>query len=280
MNDQFNMFFHGKGLTPLEQACMRSFVDHGHRLNVYAYQSISVPRGVQVLDANAILPRGDLFLFHNSPSAFSNIFRYKLLLENGGWWVDTDVLCLTDSIPGCDYAWADQDPEQINGAILKLPPGDSLCAELLHASRERAKALSAWGQLGPGLLTEVLPRNPPRGHFGSRVDFYPIHWVEAHMSWMEGEAEFVESRVSNSAFVHLWNSVLVKMKIDLNRRPPEGSYLEKVIPADLLVAMKHEESMADVHAGIRFILDYKPTYKQLYEKRLGLSWSRIYPVSG
>ena len=29
-----------------------------------------------------------------SLAAFSNLFRYKLLLERGGWWVDTDVICL------------------------------------------------------------------------------------------------------------------------------------------------------------------------------------------
>src|SRR5262249_54280435 len=29
-----------------------------------------------------------------SPSAFSNYFRYKLLAEKGGWWIDTDVVRL------------------------------------------------------------------------------------------------------------------------------------------------------------------------------------------
>lgn len=29
-----------------------------------------------------------------SYSAFSNQFRYTLLYDKGGWWVDTDVVCL------------------------------------------------------------------------------------------------------------------------------------------------------------------------------------------
>ena len=29
-----------------------------------------------------------------SVAGFSNLFRYELLRRDGGWWVDTDVLCL------------------------------------------------------------------------------------------------------------------------------------------------------------------------------------------
>ena len=125
------MFFHGDALTLLEWICMESFVQHGHNLNVFSYEDLKVPGGVAIQDASQVLPFDEFFMFDNSPSAFSNIFRYKLILENGGWWVDTDVLCLGNNIPDCDYAWAHQDPDQINGAILKFPQGDAWCEKLL-----------------------------------------------------------------------------------------------------------------------------------------------------
>ena len=279
MNNEFNMFHYGQALSPLVRVCMKSFIDFGHVLNAYLFQDLDVPAGVRVLDANNILPREELFLFHKSPSAFSNIFRYKLLLENGGWWVDTDVLCLTDSIPDCEYAWAQQDPDQINGAILKFPAGDKLCAKLLRHSLERAKSISTWGQLGPGLLTDQLPSGLPPNHFGSRKEFYPTHWVEAHMCWMEGESGFIENKIVDSMFLHMWSSVLVKMKINLNSRPPRGSYFEKLIPQYLFVDGSNSELKDEVLSGIRSILDYKPTYKLLYQDKLGLDWKRIYPES-
>jgi hypothetical protein len=50
-------------------------------------------------DAADILPRDSIFclsarLRKGSYSAFSNVFRYQLVLDRGGWWVDTDLVCL------------------------------------------------------------------------------------------------------------------------------------------------------------------------------------------
>ena len=44
----------------------------------------------------AIQPSIQLWTSHVTltNSGFSNFFRYKLLLERGGWWVDADMVCL------------------------------------------------------------------------------------------------------------------------------------------------------------------------------------------
>ncbi len=31
---------------------------------------------------------------YDTYAGFSNFFRYKLLLDRGGWWVDADTICL------------------------------------------------------------------------------------------------------------------------------------------------------------------------------------------
>jgi len=52
-----------------------------------------------VIDGNQIIPEHEAFTYKNGPgsgsySAFSNLFRYKLLAQKGGWWIDMDMVCL------------------------------------------------------------------------------------------------------------------------------------------------------------------------------------------
>jgi hypothetical protein len=277
MNRRFNMFYHGPSLSLLEWLCMESFVNHGHELCLHLYEDVEAPEGVVKVDARATLPFSEFFMFDGSPSAFTNIFRYKLILETGGWWVDTDVLCLNNNLPECEYAWANQDPSQINGAILKFPQGDSLCQKLLELSIERSRSLTAWGQLGPGLLTEVLSGAKPAGHFGSQAAFYPTHWLEAHLCWMQDQAKLVQARLDGASFLHLWNSILNRMGINLNKRPPPGSYFENLLADRFDLEEAPDGLREEILNKIRINLDMWSGRRSLYEEQMGRNWDLIYP---
>lgn len=252
-DDVFNMFWHGRSLSPLELACMQSFVAHGHRLRVFAYEELSLPLGVECIDAREILPYERLFIFKESPSAFTNIFRYKLLFEQGGWWVDTDVLCRTSDLPACDYYWAEQQPGQLNGAVLKFPKSATLCGRLLELSEERAPRLKHWGQLGPVLLTEVLQEVRPEKHSGFTEDAYPLHWLEPHFFWLPEFAPAVQRRTSRSTFVHLWHSVFARMGINVECQAPAGSYLDTVYAAYHVSAPKPASESSDRGGIVQFL---------------------------
>ena len=90
----------GDSLPAMQRLSISSFLRNGHGYHLYSYNDIDgVPPGTTVKDAATILPRDSIFFYQTgfgkgSYSAFSNLFRYKLLLERGGWWVDTDVVCL------------------------------------------------------------------------------------------------------------------------------------------------------------------------------------------
>jgi hypothetical protein len=94
------MLWIGRSLSNLERLAMASFLANGHPVHLYAYSHIDrVPHGVTRLDANEILPESSVFTYADgfgkgSPSAFSNRFRYKLLLERGGIYADADIVCL------------------------------------------------------------------------------------------------------------------------------------------------------------------------------------------
>ena len=97
MSNTIQTLWVGDTLSTMERLCLSSFVHHGHETHLYTYSDIdNVPEGVVVKDGNEILPESMIFEYKNykSFSGFSNYFRYKLLTENGGYWVDTDVVCM------------------------------------------------------------------------------------------------------------------------------------------------------------------------------------------
>ena len=86
----------GGTLSKMEQLSAKSFIDHGHTYHLYTYgETNNIPEGVIVKDGNEILPENEIFRYKNgSVSAFSNYFRFMLLYKKGGYWADTDLICV------------------------------------------------------------------------------------------------------------------------------------------------------------------------------------------
>ena len=98
-------------LSFLEQLCLKSFVDAGHHVVLYHYGPLfGVPDGIELKDANAVLPRTN-FLKHErtgSPALHSDLFRYKMLEQNDCMiWADTDAYCVKtfETQNGHFYGW-------------------------------------------------------------------------------------------------------------------------------------------------------------------------------
>lgn len=88
----------GPELSRLEKLCINSFLKNGHEFHLYTYQDvIGIPEKCKIKDANDIIPKDEIFYYSDTkgnPSAFSNMFRYKLLYDLGGYWSDMDMICL------------------------------------------------------------------------------------------------------------------------------------------------------------------------------------------
>jgi len=85
-----------------------------------------VPDGVAIRDANEILPHDSIFVYRTdpgrgNPSAFANLFRYKLLSMRGGWWVDADVFCLRPFDFATDLVFGLEGPGRVNSCVIKAP---------------------------------------------------------------------------------------------------------------------------------------------------------------
>ena len=100
MPEIINSLWIGRPLSPMEQLSIASFLQNGYEYHLYCYDEIgNVPAGTVLRDAAEILPASGIFYYRRgagggSVSAFANLFHFKFLLERGGWWVDTDMVCL------------------------------------------------------------------------------------------------------------------------------------------------------------------------------------------
>jgi hypothetical protein len=239
-SELFSAFWHGSPLSAVHWACLASFIEMGHRVDLYAYHPVEVPPGISVVDASEVLPPAAIFCFKDASGGvpdigpFSDVFRFKLLLEKGGWWVDTDVLCASTQFPECRYAWANEFQQNIAPSIgtsqIKFPKGDPIIRQLYDECSRLAPVMRRREEIGPEVISRVVEQyGTPEGHFGSTEQFYPLEWIEAFKLWLPECRDEVIAKTKRAYFVACWASLAGDMGIDLNRMPPRGSYL-----ADLL----------------------------------------------
>jgi Alpha 1,4-glycosyltransferase conserved region len=231
----FQSFWHGAALSPYELFCMQSFIDCGYGLDLYTYDpNLAVPSGVRRCDASELFSRDEVFVYQaegfgkESPSPFSNIFRYKLLAEKGGWWVDADVVCLSDRLPAVGEFFASQGDEFINGAILYFEPGHPVMAQCLDRAIQLGRTIK-WGDTGPRMLTRVLDEHGLIDRAAPPAVCYPIHYSEALDALRPSRAAALAPRIESSLFLHVWNSMLVFHGVQKTCLPPRGSLLRNCI---------------------------------------------------
>jgi hypothetical protein len=133
----FNGLWIGNELSKLELLTINSFLENGHQFRLWVYDEIitNLPKEVLIADANEIIPKSNVFSYKNKNSfghgkgsyaGFSDIFRYKLLYERGGWWVDMDITCLKEIYTDKPYFFREHHQLSVVGNILKAPKRSEL----------------------------------------------------------------------------------------------------------------------------------------------------------
>src|SRR6266850_1743041 len=167
MNKIIQGLWVGPELSVMEQLSIASFLQHGHDYHLYVYdEPKNVPQGTVIRDANEILPSSSVFQYQHSPSyaGFANFFRYKLLLERGGWWADTDVICLKPfDFPGA-HVFASElvdGTEVLASAILKAPVNSEAMAYAWAVCQTKQPENLVWGETGPRLVAAAVEKFSP-----------------------------------------------------------------------------------------------------------------------
>lgn len=143
----FNALWIGSRLSPIELLTIRSHLAQGHVFRLWVYEEIEspLPDGVLLADAAEIIPKEEVFCYSStnafghgkgSYAGFSDIFRYKLLYERGGWWTDMDVTCLRPIFTDRPYFFRPHHDLPVVGNVMKCPIG----SELMRRCYEQAKA--------------------------------------------------------------------------------------------------------------------------------------------
>jgi hypothetical protein len=228
----FQSFWYGKNLPQYQRLALKSFVDHGHSFHLYTYDELQVPGGVELKDAQAILPRERIFFYKHGEglgniAGFSDLFRFRLLHEHGGWWVDTDVICLSNEIPEPEIYLGWQDHRLVGSAIVRLPKDSALTLELCEAA-EQAGTDIAYGEIGPGLLTRVAKERGLSDRLLPQTEIYPIPPLEALNVLIPSKTEEVRRKIGNAPLLHLWNEMLGRAAILKWAAPPPGSYIHEL----------------------------------------------------
>ena len=223
----------GGNLSYIEQVCLKSFADHGHRTILYAYETIdNCPEGVEVLDANKIFPASD-FIRHKSsgsPAIHADAFRYRMIAFQNVVWVDADILCMQPWAFSDQFVFGWEKPDRlVCNAVFGLPRFSRTLAQLNDfcsneypippwAGKEELARLTdaadrgepvhvselTWGVWGPAAVTHFLKKTGEIEHAMPQEAFYPISFKDRRKLLAPGDV--IDRQLTNGCYgVHLWN---------------------------------------------------------------------------
>ena len=233
--NQIQSLWIGGDLSTMERLSAQSFIDKGQEYHLYTYGSVgNIPPGVIIKDGNEILDKSEIFTYKNgSYSAFSNLFRFTLLEKRGGYWADTDLICVRSlkpleeedivivSEPSATYS------EEVipTSCFIKLPKGSEIAKEGIRIQREHKRLIQrgrlTWSS-GPTTVKHIVNK------FGLKDKI--LNWkAVCSCSWADARSIVEPNRRYNSAVIqdyskiphemyciHLWNEVWRRNGLDKN----------------------------------------------------------------
>lgn len=273
----------GETFPEIAELCVRSFLDHGWQFQLFTYQDFpNIPQGTILRDASKIIPKKDIYV-HNSGSLapFSDWFRYKLLYEEGGFWTDMDVVCLTDEIPAPLPWFAFQEPGIAAIGVLGFPPGHPVVRDVMISCEdpsiilpwdskeerinkenmcrsgttpEERRKLKDWSFSGPDGFSRALAHYKILSSAAPVESVYPVYYTCWRYLY-NGTYRLEDSQFSQPWAIHLWGEML-------RREPDAWDYMDrKSVVRSLLErhGMKHtsriksppeEKKKVDVLVGV------------------------------
>lgn len=235
----------GNELSQMEQLCALSFLKNGHKFHLYTYNEVkNVPAGVELKDASELIQPDKIFKYQkrDTYSGFANMFRYKLLLEKGGFWADTDVVCLRPFDDDSDYVFAKSRSTEPSGhmngnydmenCVIKAPAGSVIMEYCYEESNSRDPKELEFCETGPDLLEVAVKKFGFEDYIASAETYCPIsyrNWSRVingklSVSLLE-KARFALHR---SKGLHLWNEMWRLNGIEKNARFPKSCIYESL----------------------------------------------------
>jgi hypothetical protein len=227
-------FWHGDAIGPYQLLCLRSFADRGHRVEVFAYsEALDAPDWISVRKAGEILPPERVLRPLGSDGRFAihaNRFRYALLHQLGGWWIDPDVLLLKPELPQDEIFLGGPDAfGLVPVGALKFPAGHPILEEALRQTELLGDTLDEWDKSGAPLFTSLLDRELSVPGFRSRAPLGPLSWFEVPDLFNPARADELNRKCNDFYFLTLHDDVWRRAGVPHDLAPPEGSLLYSLL---------------------------------------------------
>lgn len=251
MNNTIQSLWIGSELSAIEHLCITSFLYHGQEYHLYVYDDVkNLPPGVILKDANEILPRSQIFTYAKigGYGGFADWFRYCLLYKYGGYWVDTDVVCLKPFDFSNEIVFGQVGPSYMGNGVLRFPVQSPILKQLITLC-EKPNQFMPWDNLvmkfgkvrrilmgnrpnnilhaetGPHAITNLLTHHGLIDNAKPFYYFYPTAGVQWQAAF-DGTLPYTLEFFANSYTIHLWNEMMRQAEFDKNGTFPPNSLFE------------------------------------------------------
>ena len=239
----------GPELSKLEQLCIKSFIENGHEFHLYTYEDVkNVPEGVIIKDGNEILDKSEIYTYKSGPvsgyktgsvSAFSNLFRLTMLYKRGGYWVDTDVICVRpfkfdeEIVIMCEPI-NDYNKNKVTSCFLKMPQNSEVAKEGINIQMQHKKLILS-GQMqwnsGTKTIEELVHKFKlfrylkPWQTICSCAWNHPMTLLNPNFTPNPKVINRMDQIPDEMVCIHLWHEVWRREGIDKNKTyHPESLY--------------------------------------------------------
>lgn len=221
----------GGNLSRMEITSINSFMNKGHDYHLYTFGKVeNIPEGVENKNARSIIT--DKSFNYSNPKQranLSDIFRYKLLREKGGIWVDTDIVCVRPFVFEEERIFASERvqrqnrlgfdvPEKPTNCVMKFQKGSNVMEYCYEETKNKNPKNVEWTELGPKMVKKAVQKFNLKSSVFPFWKFCPISpwkWKDFITKSTETKIkEKVKRAVLRPYSYHLWNSQWSRCNVD------------------------------------------------------------------
>src|SRR6185369_1712606 len=230
------------------------FLHHGHEFHLYLNGACEgTPPGTTTRNCREILPNDPVHRFQKgygrgSPALFSDLFRFALLLQQGGWWVDLDVIAMKPFKFAGDYvlgmARGSRGHPRVAAGVIHVPRESELMRRCLDSLRNMDLLRARWGETGPSLLGRMTAGMGMEEAMQPPEVFYPIDAPDFWRCIRPRQA------LPDATAVHLWAQLWRHYAINPDGQFSETSMYEQLIARYLPEKLLEDRPSVNVSAAI------------------------------
>jgi hypothetical protein len=211
---------------------------------VYDLALRGIPEGTVVKDGRDIVGEEEVFTYSNgSVVAFSNYFRFHLLYKRGGYWADTDLVCIKPlPFANQEYVFSSEPDllyktSNINSGLIKLPQGGEVAHTALRIQEEHKQAIldgtMKWGS-GPATVRELVKQYGLEQYVLSwnvTCSCHHHHCVSFFNPRYKGSRQAITSLKHlprETVAIHVWNGALSRKRMNKHLTHHKDSMYEQL----------------------------------------------------